>query len=156
MWDMIAAERRRLADDLERLTAEQWETQSQCAAWTVRQVAAHVIMPFEVSTLQFLVAMVKNRFDFDEVAIAKSADIAERHTTEELIATLRDNADSHWTPPAPGLGKEVVLTEIVVHGRDIRNAIGMESTVPPGTIEAALAGIKDEATRRDYQQRIES
>jgi uncharacterized protein (TIGR03083 family) len=155
MWDEIATERRRLADELEQLTPKQWDTQSQCDAWTVRQLAAHLIMPFEVSNPRFLVAMLKHRFDFDKVAITKSNEIADRMSNDDLVDALRNHADSRWTPPAPGMGAEIVLAEIVVHGQDIRNAVGMECSVPAPTIEAALAGIKDQTVREDYRRRIE-
>jgi hypothetical protein len=45
-WELIDTERRRLADDLEPLTPEQWATQSQCDAWDGHHVAAHIISPF--------------------------------------------------------------------------------------------------------------
>jgi uncharacterized protein (TIGR03083 family) len=152
---MIATERRRLADELEQLTSEQWDTQSRCDAWTVRQLAAHLIMPFEVSNPRFFVAMLKHRFNFDRVAITKSNEIAERMSNDEIIETLRNHADSRWTPPGPGAGAEIVLAEIVVHGQDIRNAIGMDCSVPTATVEAALAGVKDQSVREDYRRRIE-
>ncbi len=156
MWERIAAERRRLADDLEQLAPEQWEAQSQCEAWTVRQVAAHLVMPFEVSNPQFFLAMIRHRFNFDKVAILKSNEIADRMSNAEIIQALRDNAENHWTPPAPGMGAEIVLGEIVVHGQDIRNAVGIESTVPTDTVEMALSGIKKDDVRRDYRRRVEA
>ncbi len=44
-FETIAAERRVLADMLEGLSGKQWDTRSLCGSWTVRQVAAHLIMP---------------------------------------------------------------------------------------------------------------
>jgi len=41
---MIASERTGLADELERLTPEQWATPSLCTGWTVRDVAAHLTL----------------------------------------------------------------------------------------------------------------
>lgn len=155
MWDLIATERRRLADELEQLTDEQWNAPSGCDAWTVRQVAAHLIMPFEVSNPQFFLAMLKNRFDFDRVAVIKSNEIAARLSNEEIVRELRDNAENRWTPPAPGMGAEVVLAEVVVHGQDIRNALGMENPVPEETVELSLAGVKKDSVRADYRRRIE-
>ncbi len=45
LWDDVAAERRAIADLLDTLTPEQWETPSLCGAWTVRDLAAHLVMP---------------------------------------------------------------------------------------------------------------
>lgn len=155
MWDLIAAERRRLADDLETLTPEQWETQSQCDAWSVRQLAAHLITPFEVSNGQLLLAMVRNRFSFDKAMIVKSNELADRMSNDEIIAVLRENAENRWTPPAPGMGAEVVLSEVLVHGQDIRNVVGIANPLADETIELALAGIKKDSVRDDYRRRID-
>lgn len=155
MWELVAEERRRLADELDRLTDEQWSTPSQCDAWTVRQVAAHLIMPFELSLPRFFLQLVRHRFDFDAVAVTASNEIAARRSTAEIIRTLRDNAENRWTPPAPGLGVETVLAEVVVHGQDIRNALGMPCSVPPATIERALASLKQDDLREPYRRRID-
>ena len=42
IWGFIDEQRADLADFLDTLTPEQWETPSLCAGWTVRQVAAHI------------------------------------------------------------------------------------------------------------------
>lgn len=39
---LLIAERRRLADTLDALTAKEWHTQLRCSAWTIPQVAAHL------------------------------------------------------------------------------------------------------------------
>src|ERR1019366_1455072 len=57
-WEAIASERRALADQLEGLSPAQWGTQSLCEAWTVRDVAAHLVLPHKTSIPSFLVALV--------------------------------------------------------------------------------------------------
>jgi uncharacterized protein (TIGR03083 family) len=42
IWAHIDEQRAELADFLDTLTANQWETQSLCPGWAVREVAAHV------------------------------------------------------------------------------------------------------------------
>jgi Mycothiol maleylpyruvate isomerase N-terminal domain len=46
----IADERRGLAALLSELTGEQQATQSLCRGWSVHDVAAHLVVPLEVST----------------------------------------------------------------------------------------------------------
>lgn len=154
-WDLVATERRRLADELDGLTDEQWSSPSRCDAWTVHQLAAHLIMPFELSLPRFFVRLLRHRFDFDAVAVAASNEIAERRRPVEILRVLRDHADDRWTPPAPGLGVETVLAEVVVHGQDIRNALGLPCTVPAATIERTLAGLADDDLRDRYRRRID-
>ena len=43
-WQDVERERLSLADLLDSLTSAQWETQSLCERWRVRDVAAHVAM----------------------------------------------------------------------------------------------------------------
>ena len=56
-WTEIAQERRDIADLLEGLTPEQWETPSLCSRWTVRELTAHLVVPFHVSLRQFGVCL---------------------------------------------------------------------------------------------------
>ena len=154
IWEAIATERNRLADELERLTPEQWSTQTQCEAWDVRHAAAHVLLPFQLSTGQFFGAMVKNRFNVDKMAVNETEKIASSMSNEEIIQAIRDNADNKWTPSIPGFGAEIPLSEVVVHGQDIRQALGQECPIPQETIDLTLEGIKKDKIREDYQRRI--
>ena len=44
-WEIIATQRRVMADLLDELTDPEWETPSLCQAWRIRDVAAHVALP---------------------------------------------------------------------------------------------------------------
>ena len=156
MWDLVATERRRLADELDALTEQEWTTQSQCEAWTVEEVAAHLLTPFETSNLRFVLAMIRRRGQFDKAIIDLTDRVHSTHTRSEVVAKLRAHAENRWTPPRTGddEGPALVLAEIVVHGQDIRRAIGRDHDIPATTIEAALAGISDTDIRTDYAQRI--
>lgn len=61
LFSAIASERRSLANLLEHLTPDQQETQSLCSEWTVKQVAAHLVMPMEIGMLGFMGALVRHR-----------------------------------------------------------------------------------------------
>lgn len=152
IWTTIAIERRRLADELETLTDEQWKAQSACEGWTVEDVAAHLILPFEVSTPRFGLAMMKHRGNLDRAMIDLTARVRSRNSRADMIAKLRANADSQWTPP--GGGAESPLGEVIVHGQDIRRPLGLDHDIPAETIELAITGMKDEALRVDYARRI--
>jgi uncharacterized protein (TIGR03083 family) len=45
----IAAERRELAEVLMDLPAERWDEATLCAGWRVREVVAHMTMPYRYS-----------------------------------------------------------------------------------------------------------
>lgn len=117
----IADERRTLADELESLSAEQWDTPSLCKAWTVRQVLGHLVMPLTVAGPKFLVGLLTSGFNFDKANVKLSNAVAEK-SPDELLALLRLHAEHRFTPP--GFGPEAPLTDVLVHGMDIRRALG--------------------------------
>ena len=99
MMDIIAAHRRSLADALGTLTAEQWQAPSLCAGWTAAHVLAHQTMPFRISEAGFMAGLQRSGGDFTKF----SDEIAERDSTlppDQLVAVLRDNADTPWSPPS--------------------------------------------------------
>jgi uncharacterized protein (TIGR03083 family) len=126
-WDTIAAERRALADQLDGLSPDQWATQSLCGAWTVRDVAAHLLVGPTVSIPIFAVAMVRARGNFNRANEAMTARLAVRSTTD-LVAELRARADSRFKPP--GFGSEAPLTDVLIHGQDIRVPLGLDTPRP--------------------------
>jgi uncharacterized protein (TIGR03083 family) len=115
-FDLIATQRRVVADVLETLTGDEWSSDTLCEGWRVQEMAAHLTMPFRVSNPKFFLGVIGAGG-----SIAKVMDrFAHSHSgepPEQLIATLRDNAGSHFVPPTfPPVAS---LTEIVVHGFDI-------------------------------------
>jgi uncharacterized protein (TIGR03083 family) len=133
--EWIADERRGLADVLDGLEPERWETPSLCDGWTVRCVVAHLVMPFRYSTPRFLVEMAKARGSFNRMA-DKVARRDASLSTAELARTLRDNAEHPWKPP--GGSYEAVLTHDVIHGLDIYRPLGVDRSVAGERMHAVL------------------
>ncbi len=152
IWQLVATERRRLADDLDALTDAQWRTPSQCDAWSVEELASHVVTPFETSSPRFMLAMLRARGDFDRAIIALTARVHGRHTRQDAIRKLREHAENRWTPPKAGAG--MMLAEIVVHAQDIRRVVGVDHDMPQETIRTALDAMEDVDVRADYARRI--
>ena len=152
IWTTIATERRRLADELETFTDAQWETPTTCAGWTVHDVAAHLVMPFEISTPRFVLGMIKRRGDFDRAIVDLTERVKNNSSRAEIIATLRSNAESQWTPPKAG--PEAPLGEVVVHGQDIRRALNLPHNIPQETIDLTINGMQDPELRANYADRI--
>ena len=135
LFSVIASERRSLADLLEDLTPDQQEAQSLCSEWTVKQVAAHLVMPMEVGMLGFMAAMLRHRGNFDVANNALARKQAQRPFAE-IVEILRDKADHRFTPP--GLGPEAPLTDVIVHGLDITTPLGLTHHVPDEHLAVAL------------------
>ncbi len=123
---MIADERRLTADMLEGLTAEQWDAPSLCDGWRIREVVAHLLMPFSVSLPKMALMLTRSGFDLNRVSdrFAKR----DKRSNPELAAALRRDAGHRFTPP--GLGPEAPLTDIVVHTQDIARPLGISRSIP--------------------------
>ena len=124
----IAQERTMLADVLDGLTEDQWQTQSLCSAWTVHDVAAHLLMPLVTPTYKVIAVMALHRMNWDRANLSLTAAVSTR-SNEEIVAGLCEKADSHFTPP--GLGPQAPLTDVVVHGQDIRRPLGISRDIDP-------------------------
>lgn len=131
----IADERRRMADLADGLSAEQRATPSLCAGWTVHDVVAHLVVPLEVGIPGFVLAMLAARGNFDRANVRLARRQA-RRPVGELTEVLRRRADSRFTPP--GMGPEAPLTDLLVHGLDIRRPLGLPREIPPDRLRTAL------------------
>ena len=160
---MIAAERRSLADTLSGFDTKQWTSASLCRGWTVHDVAAHVLMPLVTSLPRIMVAMAGSGFNFDRANVKLTAGVA-RRSNAELVTGLRTNAEHRFTPP--GMGPAAPLTDLIVHGQDIRRPLRIDHAIdhehlarslafvagkPRGFVTKSLVdGIRFEATDLDW------
>lgn len=123
----IADERRALADQVAELTAHQQAAQSLCKAWSVHEVLAHLIMPMQVSMPKFVLAMLLAGGKFDRANERLTQQQAQLPFTE-IVEILRQQADNRFTPP--GEGAVAPLTDILVHGLDIRWPLDLPYDIP--------------------------
>ena len=131
----IADERRDLAALMSGLTTEQQEAQSLCRGWRVHDVVAHLVVPLEVGIPAFVLAMLACRGNFDRANVRLTREQA-RWPFGELLEVLRRKAGSRFTPP--GAGPEAPLTDLLVHGLDIRWPLGLPRDVPEERLQKSL------------------
>jgi uncharacterized protein (TIGR03083 family) len=131
----VAAEFRSLADLLAAASDAQWDTQSLCEDWRVREVVAHLTMAARYSEEEFMAELRRCDFDFarlsNEVA-SRDAKLPEN----ELVACLRSGVMQHWTPP--GGGYHGALNHVVIHGLDVTVPLGVPRRSPDETIRVVL------------------
>ena len=126
-FELIAQQRRAVADVLETLTPEEWGSPSLCEGWRIQEMAAHLTMPFRVGNPQFFLSVIGAGGSIPKV-MNKFAQAHSSEPPSQLIAYLRDNADSHFVPPTfPAVAS---LNEIVVHGFDVSIPTGRHVEVP--------------------------
>jgi uncharacterized protein (TIGR03083 family) len=132
----IATERRDLAGTLAGLAPAAWDTPSLCAGWRVREVVAHMTMPFRYSPQQFGQEMAEAHGDFDKMADRAACRDAEQLPAAELVRMLRENENFRWEPPGGGLVG--ALTHDAIHGLDIAVPLGTGRRVPGDSVRTVL------------------
>ncbi len=120
------ANRRLLADFFDGLDEDQLQTRSLCAAWNVREVLGHLVMPLTGSLGGFLLQVVRSRGSINRASEAVAGELA-RRPVSELTALLRDKADQHGK--APGVGPMGQMADGCVHLRDCARPLGLADDV---------------------------
>ncbi len=135
----IVAERRELADVLAALAPQAWDTPSLCAGWRVREVVAHMTMPFRYSAAKFGLEMARSGGNFTAMSDRVAKRDAAAMSAAELTATLRDNAEHPWQPP--GGAREAPLSHDVIHGLDFTVPVCLDRKVPADRLRLVLDSV---------------
>jgi uncharacterized protein (TIGR03083 family) len=145
--EAIAAERRDLAVILAGLPAEAWDAPTLCRGWRVREVVAHITMPFRYRPPRFVFEMARSRGNFNLMA-DRTARRDGAAPPGELAAALRDNERNSWKPP--GGGFEGALTHDVIHGLDITVALGLDRRVPEDRLRTVLTAVTGPTSQKFF------
>ena len=133
--DMIAAQRAELAEVLAGLPAPGWDEPTLCAGWRVREVVAHITMPFRfrppVRARAGEVARPVQRDGRPAGAARRGRDV-----TADLTGAVRSNIGHPWKPP--GGGYTGALAHDLIHGLDITVPLGLAGPVPEGRLRLVL------------------
>lgn len=121
------AERSRLVGLLEELPESGWDHHSLCQGWRVREVVAHMTMPYRTTPLAMLSGLARARFSFDRFADAAARRDTAEHDSSHLLRSLAENITTVWHPP--GGGDDAALSHDVIHGLDITEPLGLPA--PP-------------------------
>src|SRR5215472_4195828 len=143
----IGAERSDLAAMLAALPASSWDLPTLCAGWRVRDLVAHMTMPFRYSAARFVAELARSRGNFD----AMSDRCARRDGAAppaELLGALRDNLTNPWKPP--GGGYAGALTHDVIHGLDVSVPLGVGRRVPEHRVRLVLDAITAPKARKHF------
>jgi len=147
---VIATERHAFADTLTTLTPEQWARPSLCEGWLVKDVAAHLLVGPTTSMPEFLIAMATSRFNFDRANRKLTAARADR-STEEIVALIREHADSRFTPP--GQNWRAPLMDLFIHRLDCLVPLDIPTDRPLAPWTDILEFLVQQGTRRLFTKR---
>jgi uncharacterized protein (TIGR03083 family) len=133
IWAHIDEQRTDLADYLDTLTPEQWETPSLCPGWTVRQVAAHITHS-TTNWGRLTLELLRSGMRFNALTLRMAHD--DRRTPEEITVAMRAMAGGRRRPPGTAVADP--LMDVLVHGQDIAVPLGIQRRMPiPAAVIAA-------------------
>ncbi len=147
LMDQIAAQRGDLAEILTGLPAAGWEVPSLCAGWRVREVVAHITMPFRYSPARFMTELARSAGRFGRMA-DRCARRDARQPIGELTAALRDNVRNPWQPPGGGL--TAALTHDLIHGLDITVPLGLDQPILAERLQPVLDSVTSPRAARHF------
>ncbi len=141
VWAEVAASKTELADLLETLTPEQWEAQSLCDQWKVRDVVGHIVLGSgKLGYGKVIRDLAKSGFNMNKM-LARTGMEKGSEPTEDLVKELREQATSHYTPP---MTKPMdMLCDAVVHTQDIRRPLNQPKEIPEERLRAVLDEMKN-------------
>lgn len=125
-----------LVEVLDERSEAEWDKPSLCEGWRIREVVAHITMPYRHSGRTILTAMVRARGKFDVAADRLARRDTADGSSSQLLECLRQNVGHRWKPP--GGGQLGALSHDVIHGLDITEALGLSPVSPPERVVHVL------------------
>lgn len=141
-WEMIRAERGRLADDLEALRPAEWSAPTLCADWSVEDVVAHLTAGASIGRWGWLRSIAGAGF---RPAVHNARRLAEHRgpTPAQTLDRFRGVVDSRIAPTGD---LWAWLGEVVVHGSDVREPLGIRTAPDPDAVLVVAEGY----VRKDF------
>ncbi len=162
VWIDVHQERLGLLGLLETLTPAQWETESLCSEWRVRDVVGHMISETTMTVPNLLVGAISAGFRINRF-IAKDARRQGTNAIPVLLGQFRAAVSTQTH--LPGLSALSMLEDIVIHSLDIRRPLKVRQTIPESRMVLVVgdlwtsrffpghklfAGLRAEATDADW------
>lgn len=135
-WDAVTSARLALADYLSTLAPEEWDTESLCPGWRVRDVAGHLSVVPTITLREMVAAAPAAGFNPHRINTA----IAVRYGSlppAQIVTRIRQHAHEQTT--ARGLDTANALFDLAVHSQDIALPLGRTYDVP---VAHSLAGLR--------------
>jgi len=139
VWAMLFAERKEFAAFLESLTTEQWDAQTLCSEWKVRDAASHVILGMTQSKGAFFKSFVMNGFNFNK-SMSHDAREFGRRSPDVLLKEMREHLEDRSLPS--GVKAPNLLGDTMVHQQDCRRPLAMPRLIPEDRLRVVLDAMK--------------
>lgn len=120
------------------LRPDEWEHDSLCEGWKVRDVVGHILYGNEVRLWTLPFRLARFGFSSDRSGEHYSRARAQGRRPEELLRDF-DGRDA-WAGTCRIFPPRLVLLDRLVHQQDIRRPLGRPRTIPADRLHAVLDG----------------
>jgi uncharacterized protein (TIGR03083 family) len=136
LWRHIDAERAELAEALSGLAAEDWDRESLCPGWTVKDVAAHVISNPQIG-LRITAGMVARNLGrgYNAMIFRETKRWSAPRTPSDILAEFETYAGSRRHVPLTTTVEP--LLDVLVHSQDILRPLRITHEMPPDAAAVA-------------------
>ena len=135
LWPWTVEARQSLLLTLEPLDERQWDTESLCEGWSVREVLAHLVLAARPPSRRYVAAIARARGSFDNANHALA--VADgRKPPADLITEYRKVFEHRFSPP--GWPQAAPLADILLHSLDVRLALDLPTEPHPARYEPAI------------------
>ena len=136
---MRLAEMGAISETLHALSPEQWDHESGCRAWEVRDVIGHMLAGYTTPMGTMVVMVAKSGFSVDKASLTASIEFGRSHTPAELMALYDDVRKNNIKR---GISKIIApkegMVDHVIHHIDIREPLGLPIEPDPDRLRATL------------------
>ena len=150
LTSMAREERLDFVDLLEQLSPQQWDQETLCPGWRVRDVVAHVFSYEDLSRADLARRFVRGRFSLNRINQI-CLDEQARKSPAELIALARRCIQPRGL--TAGFKGGIALVDGMVHQQDVRRPLGLPRVIPPQRLKAALDFAKTAPTIKGFWHR---
>jgi uncharacterized protein (TIGR03083 family) len=134
-WEELAS----ISEFAHTLSDEQWDHDSLCDGWRVRDVISHMTLGYTTPMLSMIGMLAKYRFNVPKGSKHGSVAYGSAHSPAEILAVFDTIPNEHVRKgisrvirPAEG------LLDHVVHHQDMRRPLGLPRRMPEDRLVAAL------------------
>ena len=131
-----------ICDSLNRFDDADWDHDTYCEGWRVRDVVGHMLLGYTTPMASMLAKIASKGFNVDRASAVESVAYGSGHTPSQLLAELqrvqRDNVRMGITRIIPA---DEGVVDHVIHHLDITRPLGRLTTTSAEARLAALARI---------------
>jgi uncharacterized protein (TIGR03083 family) len=128
-----------ISELLHGLRDEQWDHDTLCTGWRVRDVVSHMVLGYTTPMLSMVAKLAKYGFNVPKGSGGESVAYGSAHTPDQILAAF----DSvHDEDVRKGISRVIPtkegLLDHVVHQQDMRRPLGLPRTIPEDRLRATL------------------